>query len=154
MKTTTAVPVEKVAEKEPVAGTPEAGTPEAGKSEMSSSQLAEWIRQNFFGELSDSEFGKHLEEAKKTYVRVKTYLETHELSFSLNTLNALKELIINDEAPSKEVKEEYGTPTGTTAKAEEAHLPASLDSLEEQLRSIEKKAFWALIILIIILFIK
>ena len=147
MKSTTEVSVEKVAVKD---------TPEQG--ELSASQLAEWIRQNFFSEFSDSEFGQQLEKAKEIYVRVKTYLETHELSLSLDTLNAVKELIMNDAPPSKQLQEQHGKPVGGTAqsptKAVEPKQPATLDSLEEQLGSIEKKAFWALILLIIILFIK
>ncbi len=66
---------------EPTADTPTKNP--SPSSELSITQFTEWIRQNFFGELSDSEFGQRLEQAKATYVRVKAYLEEHELSFSL-----------------------------------------------------------------------
>ncbi len=128
--------------------------------DITTSQFEEWIRQNFFGEFSDSDFAKQISNAKETYIRVKTYLAEHDLEFSLESLNAVKDLIMDNEEPPAEVKDKYGekTPAPVPVKADVADrrpiVPVTLESIDERIEGIEKKAMWALIALLIILFIK
>lgn len=123
---------------------------------LTDEQFIEWIRQNFFAGLSDTDFGEQIQAAKDKYIQIMAYLDEHELTFSLETLNAIKDLVSEATPPSQEMKQQHGTPKTGSRKPEtgKPQLPVTLDTVDDRLKSIEKKAFWALIILVIILFIK
>ena len=123
--------------------------------ELTADQLDVWIRENFFAEFSDSEFAKHITKAKDVYVKVRLYFEEHGLNLSLDSLNAVKSLIMSGKAPPAEVKAVHSQGSTTTDMSVlPVTEPVSLASIDAQIKSIEKKALWAIIALFIIILIK
>lgn len=117
---------------------------------LNANELTEWIRQNFFAELSEEEFTTKLDDAKSIYTKIRVYYEEYGLEISLESLSALKEKFLSDTAPTAEEKQKYGLEEEEHEHEEEI----TLTHINERLKSIQKRALWILIAIIFIIIIK
>lgn len=123
---------------------------------LSSTELEEWIRQTFFADHSEESFTAQIGKAQQIYAQVLIYFEEHGLEISLESLNAMKDKVLEDMAPSAEEIAQFGkSSTSENGQAPEHEAEEiTLLQVDARLKSIEKKAFWIFIALFIIIILK